>query len=73
MLLTIANVWTGFLIFFGMMTIHDYTLGKNVIISIFTLLGVAIIMFIAMLFTGLIQKVVTFVYNIVVEIQFRIQ
>ena len=56
-----------------MMTIHDYTLGKNVIISIFTLLGVAIIMFIAMLFTGLIQKVVTFVYNIVVEIQFRIQ
>ena len=73
MLLTIAYVWTGFLIFFGMMTIHDYTLGKNVIISIFTLLGVAIIMFIAMLFTGLIQKVVTFVYNIVVEIQFRIQ
>ena len=71
MFLTLAYVWTGFLIFFGMMTVHDYTLGKNIAISLCTLLGAAIIMFIAMLFTGLIQKVFTFVYNIIVEIQFR--
>ena len=71
MFLTLAYVWTGFLIFFGMMTIHDYTLVKNIAISLFTLLGIAIIMFIAMLFTGLIQRVFTFVYNLIVEIQFR--
>ena len=71
MFLTLAYVWTGFLIFFGMMTVHDYTLGKNIAISLCTLLGAVIIMFIAMLFTGLIQKVFTFVYNIIVEIQFR--
>ena len=49
----------------------EKAIGKNIIISVCTLLGAAIIMFIAMLFTGLIQKVFTFVYNIVVEIQFR--
>jgi hypothetical protein len=68
---SIAFAWMGFLVFFGMMVIHDYTLGKNIIIAVFTIVGAAFIMFICMLFATLLNRVLTFFYNIYVEIAFR--
>ena len=67
----IAFVWVGFLIFFGMQVTHDYTIGKNLLITVCTILGMVCIMFIAILFTTLLGKMVSFVTNIVTEIQFR--
>ena len=71
MLTTIATVWMGILLFFGMMVTHGYTFGKSVLIALFTVLGMVFIMFIAVLFSTLMTKLVTFVYNIVDEIQYR--
>lgn len=70
--LNIAYLWVGFLLFFGMMTIHDYSLGKNVLISIFTVVGMAFIMFIAVLFSSLIGKIISFIYNIGLELSYRV-
>ena len=70
--LNIAYFWVGFLLFFGMMTIHDYSLGKNVIISIFTIVGMAFIMFVAVLFSSLIGKIISFIYNIGLELSYRV-
>ncbi len=67
----IAFIWAGMLLFFGMMVTHDYSMGKNVLITLSTILGMVIIMFIALLFSTLLGKVVGFVTNIVTEIQYR--
>ena len=67
----IAYVWTGFLLFFGMMVVHDYTIGKNILTTIASIVGMAFIMFIGILFSGLITKVFSFVYNIYIELSYR--
>lgn len=69
---TIAFFWLGLLIFFGMMVVHDYTLGKNVLTTIGTIVGAAFIMFIIILFGSLLSQVFTFCFNIYAEIAFRL-
>ncbi|MBR3996254.1 MAG: YIP1 family protein [Clostridia bacterium] len=63
--------WVGFLLFFGMMTIHDYSLLKNVLTCIASIVGMAIIMFLGVLFSSLIGKIFSFIYNIVLELSYR--
>ena len=67
-----AFIWAGILIFFGMMVTHDYSMGKNFLTTLGTIVGMIVIMFVAILFTTLLGKLVGFVTNIVTEIQFRI-
>jgi len=71
LIIGIAYVWTGFLLFFGMMVIHDYTIGKNILTTLATIVGMAFIMFVGVLFSGLITKVVSFVYNLYIELSYR--
>ncbi len=68
---TVAFIWAGFLLFFGIMVTHDYSMGKNFGTTLGTIAGMVIIMFVAILFTTLLGKLVGFVTNIVTEIQFR--
>lgn len=69
---TIGWIWTGMLIFFGMMTTHDYTLFKGIVTSLGTIVGMAFVIFITLLFSSLIMKIVTFISNIVTEISYRL-
>jgi hypothetical protein len=59
------------LIFFGMMVTHDYPMGKNILTTAGTILGMIVIMFVALLFSTLLGKLVSFVTNIITELQFR--
>ena len=69
--MNIAYFWVGFLIFFGMMVIHDYSLGKNILTSIGTIVGMAFIMFVGVLFSSLLGKIFSFIYNIYLELSYR--
>ena len=69
---TISFIWMGMLIVFGVMTTHRYSLGKNIITLIATLIGMVFIMFIGVLFSTLLGKVVGFISNLIVEINYRI-
>lgn len=71
--LAISYIWVGMLIFFGSMTTHGYTMGRNIVITLFTLIGMVFILFIIMLFTNLIQKMVSFVVELMAEISYRAQ
>ena len=71
MIVTIGYIWTGLLIFLGMMVTHDYSMGKNVLTTVGTLIGMVFIMFVALLFTTLIGKIVGFISNIVTELNYR--
>ena len=68
---TLAFIWVGFLLIFGVMVTHDYTLGKNIITLVGTIVGMVFIMFVALLFTTLLGKVVGFFSNIVFELSYR--
>lgn len=72
LIVNIAFIWTGLLIFFGMMVTHDYTMTKNLVISICTVVGMVVIMFIGILFSTLLGKIVSFVTNIITEITYRL-
>jgi hypothetical protein len=72
LLSTFAFIWMGLLIFFATMVTHDYSMGKNVITFLGTIVGMVIIMFVAVLFTTLVGKIVSLITNIVVEIQNRV-
>ena len=68
MLVVLGYVWVGLLLFFGMMVTHDYSMGKNFITVLGTIVAMAIIMFVAILFSSLVVKMVTFVSAIFTEI-----
>ena len=69
---TLGFIWLGMLLFFGMMITHDYTIGKNVITTLSTLVGMICIMFLVILFSTLLGKIVGFGSSIFTEIKYRI-
>ena len=72
MVQTIAYIWMGLLLFCAMMITHDYSVGKNIITCVVTVAGMAFIMFIGILFSSLMGKIISFVTNIIVEINYRL-
>ena len=72
LLVSIGYVWVGLLLFFGMSVTHDYSIGKNIITVIGTIAAMVVIMFIAILFSSLVIKMVTFIIAIFSEIGNRI-
>ena len=55
-----------------MMVTHDYTLTKNLIICLCTIVGMVFIMFVGILFSTLLGKIVSFISNIIIEINYRL-
>ena len=68
---TIAFIWVAILLFFGTMVTHDYSMGKNFITILGTVVAMAFIVFIVLLFSMLLAKLVSLVTNIVTELQYR--
>ncbi len=66
-----AWVWFAMLLFFGIMTTHDYSMSKNILTTLGTIVGMCIIMFLVILFSGLLLKMTSFVSNIATELSFR--
>ena len=71
MISTVAFIWTFLLLYFGTMVTHDYSMVKNLITIAGTLVAMVFIIFIVLLFSMLLTKLVSLVSNIVTEIQYR--
>ena len=67
----ISYVWVGLLIFVGMMVTHNYSMLKSVTTCLFTIVGIAFIVFVAILFSSLIMKLISFFVTIAQEIAFH--
>ena len=68
---TFSFIWVGVLLFFGTMVTHDYSMGKNLITILGTIVAMACIVFIVLLFSMLLSKLVSLATNIVTELQYR--
>ncbi len=71
LVLTVAYIWMAFLIIIGMQVTHDYSMGKNIVTVIATLVGMVVIMFIVVLFITLVTKMSSFASTIASEISYR--
>ena len=71
MISTVAFIWLGLLLFFGTQITHDYTMSKNVITVLGTVVGMVFIIFLVLLFSTLVGKMISLVTNIYTELQYR--
>jgi len=67
----VAFAWMALLLFFGMMTTHDYSLPKNMIITIFVIVSMAFMLFLVTVFFNLVGSMVSFFDGIYNELSFR--
>ena len=72
MITTIAFIWVGLLLFCGTMITHDYSIFKNLITILGTIVAMAFIVFLVLLFSMLLMKLVSLISNIVLELQYRV-
>lgn len=70
-LTTIAWIWVAMLLYVGMMTTHGYSFSKNLVTVLATIVGMAIIMFLAILFFILMANLFNLFTQLWVEISFR--
>jgi len=68
---TVGILWAAALLLIGCMTIHDYSMGKTIVVTLLTVVGMVIIAVLAVLFFNLIQQVCIFFLSLVKEVQFR--
>lgn len=71
-LMGISIVWTAFLIFVGLMQIHDYSPGKSFIFLFVTLFGACVIIFLALVFFSLLSDAIGYFISIYREIAYRL-
>ena len=68
---SVVLAWVLMLVFCGLMSVHDYSFGKNVIVCLLTVAGIAFILFILIIFISLGSKVVALLSSIISEIAYR--
>lgn len=71
LVLSIGAFLTGYMVFFGMISIHEYGLTKCLLTILFTLIAASVIIFIGLLFFGLFQRMYGFLHTIYREITLR--
>jgi len=68
MILSISIVWFVVLLVVGIMTIHDYTVLKTLITIFLTFVSMAVILFMIMLLTSMLQNIYIFFHSLYIEI-----
>lgn len=68
-----ALVWSGFLILCAVLMIHDYSLLKGLVAIIISIVGMAVIMFVVLLFFSLLSDAVMYFVSLYKEILFRME
>ena len=71
-LMTVSVLWLVFMFFCGTLVIHHYSAGKTVLAIFLTIIGIAVIVFLALLCVTLVQQIVIFIKVLISEISLRL-
>lgn len=71
-LMGFSAVWCAFLVFVGLMQVHDYTPGKTFIFLIVTVIGAMIIIFLILVFFSLLSDAAGYFVSLYREVIFRL-
>ena len=66
-ILTVGILWTFLLLMCGLSAIHEYTIFQTLVSTIATVAGMAIIVFILIMFFSLMQQTTNFFQSIITE------
>lgn len=67
-----SMIWSAVLIFMAMMMIHQYSFGKTLVFTLFTIFGMLVFIFIMLLFFSMISQGVAYFVSLAREIMFRL-
>jgi len=71
-LLSVSVIWCVFLVFVGLMEVHDYGPGKTLVFLVVTVLGAAVIIFLILVFFSLLSDAISYFVSLYREIFFRL-
>ena len=67
-----AVVWSVFLVFIGLMQVHDYSPTKTIVFIVVTIVGALIIIFLLLVFFSLLGDAASYFISLYREIAFRL-
>lgn len=68
----LSFIWAGWLVFSGNMVTHDFEGGKTLGMSLLTIAGMGVVIFIALLYASVIEQFVGFMKDVRTELVFRL-
>ncbi|MCX7657117.1 MAG: YIP1 family protein [Oscillospiraceae bacterium] len=71
-IIAFSIIWCGMLFMSAMMMVHDFSLGKALLVMVATLVGVMVIVFLLLLLFSLISDAVAYFVSLYKEIVFRL-
>ena len=71
-MLSISVIWCLFLVFVGLMEVHDYSPGKTLIFIIVTVVGALVIIFLVLTFFSLLSDALSYFISMYREIVYRL-
>jgi len=71
-LMSFSNIWCIFLVFIGLMQVHDYSPSKTAIFLVVTVVGALIIIFLLLVFFSLLGDAASYFISLYREIAFRL-
>ena len=72
-IIAIGAFLSGYKIFMGLLVVHEYTLFKTILTILFTLVAIAVMIFIGLLLLTIFQQVYGFLKSIYEEIILRVR
>ena len=72
LLAIVSMVWALSLLFLGSGVTHDYSMGKTVLTTVATIVGIGVVIFVCILFFDVIDQVYRFAREIYLEMSFRL-
>ena len=71
-LISFSNIWCVFLVFIGLMQVHDYSPSKTLVFLVVTVVGALIIIFLLLVFFSLLGDAASYFISLYREIAFRL-
>lgn len=71
-MLSVSVIWCAFLVFIGLMQVHDYGPGKTLIFIIVTIVGAMVIIFLVLTFFSLLSDALAYFVSLYREIVYRL-
>ena len=71
-MLSVSVIWCAFLVFIGLMEVHDYGPGKTFIFLIVTVIGAMVIIFLVLTFFSLLSDAIAYFVSLYREIVYRL-
>ena len=71
-LLSVSVIWCVFLVFTGLMEVHDYGPGKTLVFMVVTVIGAAVIIFLMLTFFSLLSDALSYFISLYREVFFRL-